>query len=49
MVRTRPRTKLVKKRNARRCKKCGSKLNSQMTRCRRCHSVQNLPTSRVLS
>ena len=36
MVRTRPRTKLKLKRKARRCPKCGFKLNTQETRCKRC-------------
>ncbi len=36
MVRTRPRTKLKLKRKARRCPKCGAKLNTLQTRCKRC-------------
>jgi hypothetical protein len=33
----RPRTKLVLARKSRRCLKCGSALNSQVVRCKRCH------------
>lgn len=41
MVRTRPRTKLKLLRKARRCPKCGAKLNNQQTRCKRC--AQTVP------
>jgi predicted RNA-binding Zn-ribbon protein involved in translation (DUF1610 family) len=36
----RPRTKLVLARKRRRCPKCGSALNSQIKRCKRCHQKQ---------
>lgn len=36
----RPRTPLVLKRKARRCSKCGAKLNNQRTRCKRCSALQ---------
>lgn len=39
----RPRTKLVKARKARRCSKCGSALNNQQKRCKKCHATQALP------
>ena len=42
-MRTRPRTKLVKARKARRCNKCGAKLNSQRIRCKRCANTQAIP------
>jgi predicted amidophosphoribosyltransferase len=42
MVRTRPRTKLKLKRKARRCPKCGAKLNNQQIRCKRCASEASL-------
>jgi hypothetical protein len=43
MVRTRPRTKLKLRRKARRCPKCGFKLNTQETRCKRCTTEVALP------
>jgi uncharacterized OB-fold protein len=39
----RPRTAFVKKLKARRCGKCGGKLNNQRTRCPRCHAVAARP------
>ena len=39
----RPRSKLVKSRKERRCNKCGAKLNSQRTRCKRCSNQQSIP------
>ncbi len=42
MVRTRPRTKLKLKRKARRCPKCGFKMNNQQTRCKRCAAQLSL-------
>lgn len=36
----RPRTPLVLKRKARRCPKCGTKLNNQRRRCKVCSAVQ---------
>jgi hypothetical protein len=39
----RPRTPFVHKVKARRCPKCGCKLNSQRKRCTRCHA----PTPQV--
>jgi predicted amidophosphoribosyltransferase len=42
MVRIRPRTKLKLARKARRCPKCGAKLNNQLTRCKRCSSEVSL-------
>jgi ribosomal protein L40E len=38
-MRTRPHSAFVQKLKARRCSKCGAKLNPQKTRCRRCHKV----------
>lgn len=40
----RPRTPLVKARKARRCVKCGKKLNSQVKRCKACHALAPLPS-----
>ena len=45
-MQSRPRTKFVLKLKARRCPKCGGKINSQVTRCKRCHEVQK-PTEEV--
>lgn len=42
----RPRTSHVRKLKARRCSKCGGKLNSQQVRCRRCHAVAGRPVKR---
>jgi hypothetical protein len=42
-MKTRPRTKFVLAANARRCGKCGSKLNNQVKRCKRCHAVPSRP------
>ena len=42
-MRTRPRTSFVLKLKARRCPKCGAKLNNQVTRCKRCHESQSRP------
>jgi ribosomal protein L40E len=42
-MRTRPHSKFVNQLHARRCGKCGSKLNNQVTRCRRCHAVAGKP------
>lgn len=39
----RPRTKLVLQRKARRCPKCGAKLNNQRVRCKRCAKSVKLP------
>jgi len=39
----RPRTAFVHKLKARRCSKCGAKLNNQRTRCRRCHAAAAKP------
>lgn len=39
----RPRTSFVLKLKARRCGKCGAKLNNQVTRCKRCHKSQGKP------
>jgi ribosomal protein L40E len=39
----RPRSKFVKQVKARVCPKCGAKLNTQVTRCRRCHATQTKP------
>jgi ribosomal protein L40E len=39
----RPRTGHVMKLKARRCPKCGGKINSQQTRCKRCHETQRRP------
>ncbi len=36
----RPRTDHVMKLKSRRCPKCGGKINSQQTRCKRCHETQ---------
>lgn len=36
----RPRTSLVMKRKARRCPKCGTKLNNQRVRCKVCNLHQ---------
>jgi hypothetical protein len=40
---TRPRTNHVLKLKSRRCPKCGGKINSQQTRCKRCHESQQRP------
>ena len=37
---TRPRSKFVLALKSRRCSKCGTKLNNQLTRCKRCHATQ---------
>ncbi|MGD0896933.1 MAG: hypothetical protein ABR915_03795 [Thermoguttaceae bacterium] len=42
-MRTRPRTQFVMKVKSRRCPKCGGKINSLVTRCKRCHEVQKRP------
>ena len=39
----RPRTGFVMQTKARRCPKCGAKLNSQRVRCTRCHAAQTKP------
>lgn len=39
----RPRSKFVMQTKMRRCPKCGCKLNSQLTRCKRCHAGQTRP------
>jgi hypothetical protein len=39
----RPRTTHVMKLKARKCGKCGGKINSQQVRCRRCHATQVRP------
>ena len=39
----RPRTKFVLELKARRCPKCGAKLNNQVVRCKRCHEKQTRP------
>ena len=39
----RPRTKFVMDQKARRCPKCGAKLNRQITRCKRCASPLSRP------
>ncbi|MEN6366467.1 MAG: hypothetical protein ABFC88_06610 [Thermoguttaceae bacterium] len=40
---TRPRTSFVMKLKRRRCPKCGGQINSQRTRCKRCHELQGRP------
>jgi ribosomal protein L40E len=42
-VQSRPRTKFVLQLKARRCPKCGGKINSQAIRCKRCHEPQKRP------
>jgi uncharacterized OB-fold protein len=42
-MRSRPRTSFVKKLKARRCHKCGGKLNPQKVRCSRCHAQLSRP------
>ena len=42
-MKTRPRTKFAMKVKSRRCPKCGGKINSLQTRCRRCHERQSRP------
>jgi ribosomal protein L40E len=42
-MKTRPRTKFAMQVKSRRCSKCGAKLNSLVTRCKRCHEKQNRP------
>jgi hypothetical protein len=42
-MKSRPRTKLVLKRKARRCPKCGAKLNNQKIRCKRCTMKVAIP------
>jgi hypothetical protein len=39
----RPRTAFVKKMKARRCRKCGGKLNTQQVRCKRCSEKNSRP------
>jgi ribosomal protein S27AE len=39
----RPRTDHVMKLKNRRCPKCGGVINSQKTRCKRCHQTQTRP------
>jgi len=39
----RPRTDFTAKLKERRCPKCGSKINSQKVRCKRCHQPQGRP------
>jgi hypothetical protein len=39
----RPRTDHVMKLKNRRCPKCGGAINSQKTRCKRCHEAQPRP------
>jgi ribosomal protein L40E len=39
----RPRTDHVMKLKSRRCPKCGGAINSQKTRCKRCHATQTRP------
>jgi len=42
-MRTRPHSKFVQQLKARRCGKCGGKLNNQVRRCKRCHATQGRP------
>ena len=42
-MRTRPRSKFVKKLKARRCGSCGAKMNTLFVRCRRCSSLVARP------
>jgi hypothetical protein len=42
-MKTRPRTKFTLKLKARRCAKCGGKLNNQVKRCRRCSAAAGKP------
>lgn len=39
----RPRTKFVHKLKARRCSKCGGKINNQRKRCKRCAATLSKP------
>jgi len=39
----RPKTSFTRKLKERRCPKCGSKINSQRVRCKRCHTAQGRP------
>jgi len=43
-MRTRPRSKFVKQLKARRCGKCGSKINNQRVRCPRCANALSRPS-----
>jgi len=45
MVRTRPKTRRALQVKTRRCTKCGCALNNQLTRCKRCSSVQKFKVS----
>ena len=45
-MQSRPRTKFVMTLKTRRCRKCGGKLNNQVTRCKRCHKVAAKPRKR---
>jgi hypothetical protein len=38
-MRTRPHSSFVQKLKARRCPKCGAKVNPQLKRCKRCANV----------
>ncbi len=42
-MRTRPHSKFVNALKTRRCPKCGSALNNQRVRCKRCHAAQTRP------
>jgi predicted RNA-binding Zn-ribbon protein involved in translation (DUF1610 family) len=42
-MKTRPRSKFAHQMKARRCPKCGAKLNNQVTRCKRCTAKVNKP------
>ena len=42
-MRTRPRSKFVKKLKNRRCGKCGAKMSLGRVRCKRCASVSSQP------
>jgi ribosomal protein L40E len=39
----RSRTRFVQQLKARRCPKCGGRINSQQVRCKRCHQQQQRP------
>ena len=42
-MRTRPRSKFVKQLKARRCTKCGAKMNTLIKRCKRCSAAVGRP------
>jgi len=42
-MKSRPRTSFVLKLKARRCPKCGAKVNNQVTRCKRCAGQLSKP------